>query len=523
MDGGSPMGDRTDWARWNEIDALFEALLDLDPATWHEALDRAAPDPTVRRTVLRLLTATRDPDHSGPTLPPQAAAAAIEALDDRQPHAPATGSVFGSYRLGRRIGVGGMGAVYYAERADALFSKAAAVKLLPPALASEGRRERFSAERRILARLQHPGIAALLDGGVTDDGVPYFIMEYVDGRAIDQYCDEQGLSVEERLRLFLHVCAAVDYAHRNLVVHRDLKPSNILVTASGEVKLLDFGIALLLQQEAGDAQGQLTQVHGAALTPAYASPEQVSGDTLTTAADVYSLGVLLYRLLTGRRPYDTAGLSAAQVERVVCQEVPRLPSETVAASNGDAPHASDERPNVDIPARRLRGDLDTIVMTALHKEPGRRYASARALADDIERHLSGHPVLARPDTFAYRASRFAARNRALVGAAAAIVLFLVSFSGLAAYTAVTTRAQNEAIASERDRAQLESEKAETVASFMVGLFGASDPDVAAGETVTAYQLLEQGVRDAASAGLAAGGAGARAGRHRPGLHAPRRV
>jgi eukaryotic-like serine/threonine-protein kinase len=404
----------------------------------------------------------------------------------------AVGRMFGPYRLDRLIGVGGMGAVYRAERADDLYRMRVAVKLLPPGFATEGMRRRFTAERRILARLQHPGIAALLDGGVSEDGVPFFVMEYVDGLPIDCFCDERGLATDARLRLFQQVCSAVEYAHRNLVVHRDLKPSNILVTADGEVKLLDFGVAVLLENDADAGDNPLTELHGRPFTPAYASPEQIRGEALTTAADVYSLGVLLYQLLAGRRPYEVTGLPPLRVEQVVCEELPPAPSEAVTTLEPVTARA--DRVGL---SRRLRGDLDTIVMTALQKDPARRYASVLTLAEDIERHLTARPVLARPDSFGYRASRFVARNRYFVGAGALVAVLLIGFAALATYTAVSAGARNALIAAERDRAQRETEKAEAVSSFLVGLFGSNDPDVAAGESQTAFQILEQGERNAA--------------------------
>ena len=487
--------DEASRTRWREVEEIVGVVLEAAAADRDDSIERlCAGRADLADEVRSLVAAAEGADEFFEALA-AGAGAAFDRGDAGAVERPdlAVGRVYGSYRLVRRIGAGGMGAVYYGERADDLFRKSAAIKLLPSGVAGGALDRRFAAERRILARLQHPAIASLLDGGVSYDGVPYFVMEYVDGRPIDRFCDEGGLTVADRLRLFLQVCEAVDHAHRNLVVHRDLKPSNILVTAAGGVKLLDFGIATLLEREAGDAERPVTEMNGG-LTPAYASPEQIRGERLTTATDVYSLGVLLYRLLAGRRPYDVAGLSPAEVERVVALTVPPLPSEA-ADRPPDAMGERSQRGG-STSGRRLRGDLDTIVMKALHKEPARRYASVRALADDIERHLAGYPVHARPDSFRYRASRFVARNRPLVAAGAAVALFMVGFSALATYTAVTTRAQNAVIVAERDRARLEAEKADAVSSFLVNLFGASDPDVAAGESVTAFELLEQGARNA---------------------------
>jgi eukaryotic-like serine/threonine-protein kinase len=483
-----------DRKRFHEVQEALDEVLSTEPSAREASIERICARRGVPAEEVRVLLEAADgADEYFESISSRSGAGYSlgEPGSDAASGAPdsAVGRVFGAYRLGRRIGVGGMGAVYHAERADDIYEKSAAVKLLPPGLATEGRLRRFDAERRILARLQHPGIAALLDGGVSGDGIPYFVMEFVDGVPIDRYCEERRLPVEQRLRLFLQVARAVAYAHQSLVVHRDLKPSNILVTEAGDAKLLDFGIATLLQQELEAEGPSLTEVHGAALTPAYASPEQVRGEALTTAADVYSLGVLLYQMLAGRRPYEVSGLSPARVERLICEEVPPPPSE--AAVQDEAGASSGER----FRSRGLRGDLDTIVMKALQKDPERRYASVGAMAEDVERHLAGYPVLARRDSLGYRVSRFVRRNRSVVVAAAAAVLLLVGFSGLALYTAVATRAQNTAIALERDRAQLEFARAEAVSEFLIGLFGASNPDVAAGEPLTARQLLEQGARD----------------------------
>jgi eukaryotic-like serine/threonine-protein kinase len=464
-------------------------VLDAAPADRDRLIrERCGERPELEREVRDLLAAADGADEYFGSI--SARSGAPFTRDEQVSPGTALGRRFGAYRVERVIGVGGMGAVYFAERADDLFQKTAAVKLLPPGFGTPAAQRRFAEERRILARLQHPSIAGLLDGGVADDGTPYFVMEYVDGVPIDEYCQTHRLSVDDRLGLFLQVCAVVEYAHRNLIVHRDLKPSNILVTPEGQAKLLDFGIATMVDPDGTDGGGTaLTEVHGMPLTPAFASPEQVRGEALTTATDVYSLGVLLYLLLTGHRPYEVTGLTPAGAERVISETMPPLPSQVEPAI---------PTPNPDSHRRRLRGDLDTIVMAALQKDAARRYGSVRALAEDIERHFAGRPVTARRDTFTYRASRFIVRNRLLVGAAAAVSLLLLGLTTLAAYTAVTARARNAVIAMERDRAQLESEKATAVSDFLISLFSANDPDAAAGEPLTALAVLEQGERDAAT-------------------------
>jgi tetratricopeptide (TPR) repeat protein len=363
-----------------------------------------------------------------------------------------------------------MGVVYLAERMDGQFDQRVAIKLLKRGVSGMDAERRFLQERQILARLQHPGIARLLDGGVTADGSPFFVMERVEGIPITEFCDTRRLGVEQRLRVFLTVCEAVQYAHRSLVVHRDLKPSNILLDAGGRVKLLDFGIAKLLAQGSEGAPAGRTALR--VMTPEYAAPEQVRGEAVTTATDVYSLGVLLYELLTGERPYGVARGSAGELERAILEQEPARPSDRVkTASPGVV--GKDRR-------RRLRGDLDRIVLRALQKDPERRYPSAEALANDIHRHLEGLPVSARGDGVTYRLSKFLRRHRVVMSAAAVVVLSLVG--GLVAATVQARRAQREA------------RKAEAVKDFLQSLFSASDPAQAQGRQRTARDLLEDGAR-----------------------------
>ena len=375
------------------------------------------------------------------------------------------GTRVGPYRVLRELARGGMGAVYLAERADGQFEQRAALKLIKRGMDSDEIHRRFLGERRILARLEHPHIARLLDGGVTNDGQPWFAMEFVDGIPVTRHGVRHALPLDARLRLFGDICDAVGYAHRNLVIHRDLKPSNILVTADGQVKLLDFGIAKLLD-EAPDAT---TRTELRAMTPEYAAPEQVRGEPVTTATDVYALGALLYELLTGRKAQRIERLTAGEVERVVCELEPAAPG--------------------------VNSDLDTVVLKALQKDPARRYPSVDAMHDDIRRYRSGLPVGARPDTLGYRTRKFVRRHRVGVAAAAAVVASLVV--GLAGTAWQARRATNQARA-----AAAEAAKARAVRDFVASLFNVSRPSEARGRDITARELLEEGRRriDTALAG-----------------------
>jgi non-specific serine/threonine protein kinase/serine/threonine-protein kinase len=342
------------------------------------------------------------------------AAEAIAAAPD-----PMIGRRIGDYRILRKIGSGGMGAVYLGERADDQFRKRVALKAVRPGLLDEHVLRRFQNERQTLAVLDHPAIIKLLDAGTTDEGVPYLVTEYVEGQPIDAFCAARKLSVRERLELFRVVLGAVHFAHQHLVVHRDLKPGNILVTAEGAPKLLDFGIAKLLLPEL--AQMGLTRTELQPLTPMFASPEQILGQPINTASDIYSLGVILYRLLTGRHPYELKTHTALELERAICETEPEPPSRFAAAA--ETPARGD--------ASLLRGDLDTIVLMAMRKEPQRRYASAEHFSEDLRRHLQGYPVLARKAGAWYRVSKFVGRHKA-VCAAAVLAAAALTFSGTAA-------------------------------------------------------------------------------------------
>jgi serine/threonine-protein kinase len=439
--------------RWNQVKSILDGALEAQPAERTAFVAVACGnDGGLREEVESLL--------------------AFEAGSERFIEEPifgrfsgrleglAEGQRVGPYQVVREIGRGGMGAVYLAVRADTEYDKQVALKVVGYGAAEQIAR-RFRAERQILAHLDHPNIAKLLDGGTTEDGRPYFVMEHVEGRPIDEFCAAGSLPVDERLALFREVCAAVHFAHQNLVVHRDLKPSNILVTADGIPKLLDFGIAKLLDPEAHDSA--LSELGLRPMTVQYASPEQVQGEAITTASDVYSLGVLLHVLLTGRSPYGTAVDDRKALEKAICEGARVKPSETV--------ERRDE-------ARRLAGDLDTIVLRAMDPEPGRRYASAEQLAADVQRHLDGLPVLARKDTPGYRLGKFVRRHKAGVTAAAAGVFLILGFS--ATVTLLWKKVERE-----RDRA-------EAVSGFLEELFAIPEPSRSRGRPITAREVLDRG-------------------------------
>lgn len=437
-------------SNWEQVKELFHQAVELPTAEREAFLDaRCGEDAVLREAVEGLLRA----DDEGPTLLEHSPLALVRGgFADEGVGAPPRR--IGPYRILRELGSGGMGTVYEAARDDEQFRQRVAVKLIRHGLDSDiDILRRFHNERQILASLNHPNIARLFDGGTTEDGRPYFAMEYVDGLPIDEYCERAGLDTAARLRLFRTVCAAVSYAHQNLVVHRDLKPSNIVVTADGTVKLLDFGIAKLLAPDA-DPSATQTQTQLGAMTPAYASPEQVKGLRVTTASDVYSLGVVLYELLTGRRPYDFDGRRADEMARVVCEVEAQRPSALAPEPAGTtAPGVRrSTRPVVSSLRRQLRGDVDNIVLLALRKDPARRYSSVELLSEDIRRHLDGLPVSARPDTFTYRLSKFVERNRASTIAAVLVCLTLIV--GVVGMTWEAVRAERERARAEKRFAQV---------------------------------------------------------------------
>ena len=427
---------------------LFRALCDLAPEERKKVLDKeCAGDPELRADVESLLA-----HHDAPTVTDMSGTVRDETTG--QPRR------IGPYRVLHELGRGGMGVVYLGVRDDDQFKQHVAIKVLKRGMDTDEILRRFELERQVLAALNHPGIARLYDGGVTEHGLPYFAIEYVDGQPLDDYCDTRRLRIDERLELFRLVCAAVHYAHQNLVVHRDLKPGNILVTSEGVPKLLDFGIAKLINPQLSMAAADPTRPDLRIMTPEYASPEQVRGNPITTASDVYALGVLLYELVTGHRPYRLHSRVKAEIERVICEVDPEKPSTAISRIDEDDGAAADGSTTSITPElvskvregrpqrlrRRLAGDIDNIVLMAMRKEPQRRYASAEQFAEDIRRHLNGLPVLARRDTAGYRLAKFVSRHR--LGAAAAALIALLLVGGI-----TTTMIAKQDATGQRDRAE----------------------------------------------------------------------
>jgi serine/threonine protein kinase/tetratricopeptide (TPR) repeat protein len=461
---------------WRDVERLFGEARERPPgdrAAWVRA---QASDDAVAEEVLALLAASEGTGLFDPL---------IHRQDAREvgPAALEPGTRLGAWEVLESLGEGGMGAVYRVRRADGAFEQEAALKILAGDLSRPDAWARFLDERQILARLTHPHIARLLDGGAADDGRPYFVLERVEGVPLNEHCDQRRLGVGARLRLFVDVCEAVQYAHQNLVVHRDLKPANILVTEDGTPRLLDFGIAKLLDEYALGGPGESTRMGVRALTPDYASPEQFQGLPVTPASDVYQLGLILYDLLAGLRPAPPQTADAGDVAEAVERRARTRPSDAVARESDADPgamarRAEDRGVTSARLSRRLRGDLDDIVLKALRPEPESRYGTAGQLADDVRRHLEGRPVRARPDTVAYRAGKFLRRHAVGVATTAAVFLLVAGFG-------VGMRRQARATAVERDRA-------EAVVDVLVGLFQSSDPTVTLGDTVTVREVLDQG-------------------------------
>src|SRR6058998_72383 len=453
-----------DAARWERIQALFHEVADLPEPAQRASLEaQCAEDPALITEVLSLL----EEDARGDSLLDRDAAhVAAEVLDEGIPPA-LLDQTFGPYRLKEALGQGGMGVVYLAERED--LGSVAAIKILRDAWLSPDRRERFASEQRTLAQLNHPAIARLYDADTLPDGTTWFVMEYVEGVPLTEFCEHHASSIPERLRLFRAVCEAVEHAHRHLIVHRDLKPSNILVKPDGSVKLLDFGIAKQLESLEGPVDRTRTGLR--LMTPAYAAPEQILGDPVGIHTDIYTLGVVLYELLTGRLPFDLANRTPSEAETVIVEQRPERPS------------AAAKEKSV---SRRAWAGLDVLCLTAMHIEPQRRYRTVEALIRDIDHYLAGEPLEARPDTFGYRLGKYARRNWRPVSAASAsfiVVVGLVVF-----YTVRLATARNAAVA--------EAARTQRIQRFMLNLFQGGEEAVGPADSLRVVTLVDRGVRDA---------------------------
>ncbi len=472
-----------DAEKLKRVSALFDELHDLAPEQRLERLTQLYTEsPEIAAELARWLEQDEQ-SHGALDALTQGFQANSEALASETP-SDRSGQRIGAYQLLRRVGRGGMGEVYEARRPGVDFEQKIAIKLLRRGLDSEDIVRRFLRERRILAQLEHPGIARLIDGGLTDDGLPYLVMEFVDGSALIDTANARALNLAARLSLFLQICDAVAYAHRRLIVHRDLKPSNVLLTSDNQPKLLDFGIAKLLDEVDDE---QLTSTGMRVLTPSYAAPEQILGQPISTATDVYALGVILYELLTGMSPHQRRGKDLDRVTHDLDKESLIRPSTAVLKTDDSASNAPTQRQRL---ARQLNGDLDTIVLHALKREPERRYQGAAELADDIRRHLNGHPVRAQIDTLSYRMRKFVNRHRGGVTAATLALLGIVAGLVIALWQADLARKSAA-------RAEAQVQRAESIKEFALSLFREQDP-LARGkpEPRSANELIALGVERA---------------------------
>jgi len=492
--------------RWARLQDIFHRASELDPDRQADFVKVSCDgDEELCEEALSLIRSGSETGHTNDFIQDAIGETAKDAVSSAS--GQVRGKRIGAYEVIDTLGHGGMGVVYLAERADKQFQQRVAIKLVRGGLLDPDIAIRLRSERQILASLEHPNIARLLDGGATEDGIPYLVIEYIKGRPINEYCDDERLGIEERLELFRTVCSAVHHAHRNLIVHRDLKPSNILVTPEGVPKLLDFGIAKILDASRTPHTVAVTQADLRLMTPEHASPEQVRGEAITTATDTYALGVLLYELLTGYRPFRVSGARMRQMEQIICETDPTPPS--VMAHKGTSIDEKEDkrqfRVRPDITSRlrnstpeKLRGkfvgDLDNIVLMALRKEPERRYASVEQFSEDIKRYLDDLPIVACADTWAYRSQKFVRRHAVGVAMAAVFVLLLVNFG---IYMSVQ---RNEAVRLQQraEEATLIAEQkgktSEQVSAFLVDLFWATDPSQAQGEELSAKDLLDEGVK-----------------------------
>jgi len=480
----------------NIVKLIFEKALGIHLSERDRFLEKECyGDEEIKKEVKSLLDAyTQTEDFlEVPTIQ------SLENMESATPIDPLIGKHIGNYLIEGEVGIGGMGIVYKGKRDDKEFEHKIAVKILKHNFNSEYVLKRFQIERQTLANLQHPNIARLLDGGKSDDGLPYLVMEFIDGVPITEYCDKNKLTTRSRLELFRTVCGAVQYAHQNLVVHRDIKPGNVLVNQEGRPKLLDFGIAKLIDKNVNETDKGLTKTGMWNLTPEYASPEQINGENITTRSDIYSLGILLYELITGHQPYKITGATPAAISKIITEEQIDKPSdkfrstEDISGFDGSVkkitPESISEMRN-EKPERiyqYLKGDLDNIVIKATHKDPERRYSSVDQFSEDIKRYLTGLPVIARKDTLTYRMSKFISRHK--IGVALSVLLTLILLT-----STILITWQADLAAKQRDKAQTEALKFEQVNSFLQEMLSSVDP-TEIGRDVKVYDILERAAED----------------------------
>ena len=466
--------------RLNKVRELFDEASNLSADERELYLNqKCADDPELKNEILSLfdsLAKTKDFLEKPLTIVEQNKSSFID---------PYLGKQIGSYIIDGEAGVGGMGIVYTGKRNDKEFEQKVAIKILKHGITSEYLLKRFQIERQTLANLQHQNIARLLDGGRTNDGLPYLVMEFIDGIPITECCNQKKLNIEEKLKLFREVCNAVQYAHQNLIIHRDLKPGNILVTKDGTPKLLDFGIAKLIDEELVDKNEGLTRTGIWHLTPEYASPEQIKGEKITTASDIYSLGVLLYQILTGKQPYKISTNSPVAISKIITEEKILKPSERIIQSSEIS--GINNFSNPEKVSAHLKGDLDNIVLKAMHKDPAKRYVSVEQFSEDIRRHLIGLPVIAQKDSAGYRLSKFIQRHKVGFVSSVGFLVFLIA-------SLIAIIWQASIAASERDKAVSEAMKVENVNKFLQDMLSSVDPSEI-GRDVKVYDILKKASGD----------------------------
>ncbi len=462
---------------WDELGRLYEELRKIPPEERNAWIEKHCSDEKLKSELYTLLEVDEDSAVYFDSLTSNVISPALDELSDMP---PSSGKV-NNYKIIKKIGRGGMGNVYLAERDDDTYKSCVAVKILRRGMDSDDILERFRNERQILARLNHPNITHLLDGGITSDGRPYFVMEYVEGKPITQYCDENNLTVKQRIELFNQICDALAYAHQNLVIHRDLKPGNIMVTAQGNVKLLDFGIAKILDEN-NTRHFTLSNTGQRLMTPEYASPEQVNGEPINTASDVYQLGLVLYKMLSGKTPFVFENKSLAETEQIIINEIPQKPSVLLASAEfSDLQKISARRKSTPKKLiRELKGDLDQMILKAIQKDPDQRFNSVLEFRRDIERYKRDLPVKSRGNNIGYITGKYLQRNKLFIAIAA---VFFITLTSLSIF-------YNHSVTEQRNQAQNEAEKAAQVTSFLMELFEANDPALSRGEELTARQLLK---------------------------------